>query len=185
MTPTLHRPGHARRRARRLLRLCRGAALVLVTAAALMGGGVAALRADGAPVAANQPQPVLPLEPLEIATRKGVVVFEVEVVRTPEQLATGLMFRRELPERRGMLFDFKDDQPIYMWMKNTFIPLDMLFIRSDGTIARIAANTTPFSTQTIPSGEPARAVLEIAGGSAQRLGIAAGDQVAYPIFRKR
>lgn len=134
-----------------------------------------------AALAASDPAPAA-LEPLEIATTKGVVVLEVEVARTDEQRARGLMYRKELAERYGMLFDFKEDQPVFMWMKNTLIPLDMLFIRSDGSIARIAAMTTPLSTQTIPSGEPVRAVLEIAGGSAQRLGIKPGDKVAHPIL---
>lgn len=124
-----------------------------------------------------------PLEAVEIATAKGVVVLEVEVARTEEQRTTGLMYRKSLAERYGMLFDFKEDQPVYMWMKNTLIPLDMLFIRSDGSIARIAAMTTPLSTEVIPSGEPVRAVLEIAGGAARRLGIAPGDKVAHPMFK--
>jgi uncharacterized membrane protein (UPF0127 family) len=122
---------------------------------------------------------------LEIATAKGVLVFEVELAATDAQRARGLMFRDTLGDRRGMLFDFKVDQPVAMWMKNTKIPLDMLFIRADGTIARIAAMTTPFSEQTISSGEPVRAVLEIDGGAARRLGIAAGDKVAHPVFRGR
>lgn len=123
------------------------------------------------------------VQPIEIATTKGVVVLEVEVAQTDAERTTGLMYRKSLPEQHGMLFDFKTDQPVYMWMKNTYIPLDMLFIRSNGTIARIAANTTPFSTATISSGEPVRAVVEIAGGEAARLGIKPGDRVAHAIFQ--
>lgn len=122
------------------------------------------------------------LDPVEIVTRKGVVLIEVEVARTQEQRATGLMYRKTLAERQGMLFDFKVDQPVYMWMKNTYIPLDMLFIRADGTIARIEENTTPFSEKTIYSGEPVRAVIEIGGGEARKLGIAAGDKVGNRLF---
>lgn len=132
--------------------------------------------ADGAP------QPQIPVEALEIATARGVITFEVEVARTDEQRTIGLMFRKQVPERSGMLFDFKVDQPVYMWMKNTLIPLDMLFIRADGSIARVAAMTTPLSTETISSGEPVRAVLEIAGGAAKKLGIKPGDRVAHPLF---
>lgn len=141
---------------------------------------LAALRAESAPPAA-----AMAVAPLEIATAKGVLVLEVELADTDAQRAKGLMFRNSLGDRRGMLFDFKVDQPVAMWMKNTKIPLDMLFIRSDGTIARIAAMTTPFSEQTISSGEPVRAVLEIDGGAARRLGIAPGDKVAHPAFTGR
>jgi len=125
------------------------------------------------------------VESMEIATRTGVVVLEVEVAETDAERTTGLMYRKSLPDHHGMLFDFKVDQPIYMWMKNTYIPLDMLFIRSDGTISRIAAMTTPLSTETISSGEPVRAVVEIAGGSARKLGIAPGDKVAHRIFQAK
>lgn len=123
------------------------------------------------------------LDPVEIATKKGVVLIEVEVARTQEQRATGLMNRKVLPEGQGMLFDFGSDQPVYMWMKNTYVPLDMLFIRADGTIARIEENTTPFSERTIASGEPVRAVIEIGGGEARKLGIASGDKVGNALFR--
>ncbi|MFG1465284.1 DUF192 domain-containing protein [Xanthobacter sp. DSM 24535] len=123
-----------------------------------------------------------PLEALEIATRTGVVVLEVEVARTDEQRMTGLMYRKELPERQGMLFDFGKVEPVYMWMKNTYIPLDMLFVRADGTIARIEEMTTPFSTRTISSGEPVKVVVEIAGGGAKRLGIAPGDRLSTGLF---
>jgi uncharacterized membrane protein (UPF0127 family) len=83
-----------------------------------------------------------------------------------------------------MLFDFKQDQMVAMWMKNTYIPLDMMFIRADGTIARIAENTEPLSERIISSGSPVRAVLEVIGGTARKLGIAAGDRVAHPMFRR-
>lgn len=124
-------------------------------------------------------------EPLEIATKSGVRTFAVEMARTEEEKATGLMYRKELPDGRGMLFDFSPEQPISMWMKNTFVPLDMIFIRSDGRILRIAENTEPQSTKIIPSGGPAKAVLEVVAGTARRYGIAPGDQVIHPLFNRR
>ncbi len=158
---------------------------VRLFAIALLGGGLAggaALMPVPLARAATPDTPAAQLEPLEIATASGVVVLEVEVARTESQRETGLMYRKSLGERYGMLFDFKVDQPVYMWMKNTLIPLDMLFIRADGSIARIAAMTTPLSTEVISSGEPVRAVLEIAGGAARKLGIVPGDKVAHPIL---
>lgn len=121
-------------------------------------------------------------EILEIATRNGVQVFSVEVVSKDEDRARGLMFRRELPERHGMLFDFDSEENVSMWMRNTYIPLDMIFIKGDGKILRIAENTQPLSERIIPSGGPVRAVLEIAGGTSKKLGIAPGDRVGHPIF---
>ena len=125
------------------------------------------------------------LQPLEIASKSGVHVFAVELASTPQEQAMGLMFRRELPEGRGMLFDFHRDQPTSFWMKNTYIPLDMIFIRGDGRILRIAENTVPLSETLIPSGGPVRAVLEVIAGTAKRLGIAPGDRVGHPIFDGR
>lgn len=122
---------------------------------------------------------------VEIATRGGVEVFKVEMAVTDEERAKGLMYRRELPDGQGMLFDFQADREIAMWMKNTFIPLDMIFIRADGTILRIAENTTPQSTAIIASGGAVRAVLEVIGGTARKYGIAPGDKVAHPIFARR
>jgi uncharacterized membrane protein (UPF0127 family) len=119
---------------------------------------------------------------LEIVTKNGVHVFSVEVAASDADRQKGLMFRKELPEGRGMLFDFKQDQDVSMWMRNTLIPLDMLFINADGRIRRIAENTEPFSERTIPSGGPVRGVLEVIGGTAKKLGIAPGDKVAHPIF---
>lgn len=124
------------------------------------------------------------IQSLEIITKSGVHVFTVELAVTDEERARGLMFRRELPPGRGMLFDFKQDSPVSMWMENTYIPLDMIFIRSDGSIARIAENTEPMSRRIVSSGGPVRAVLEVIAGTARKLGIAAGDRVAHPMFRR-
>src|SRR5438270_7588991 len=106
-------------------------------------------------------------------------------MRTPEENARGLMERTHLPHDRGMLFDFKQQQPVNMWMKNTYLPLDMVFIRADGTVARIAADAEPLSTRVIPSGEPVLSVLELNAGTAAKLGIRAGDQVEHSLFRAR
>jgi uncharacterized membrane protein (UPF0127 family) len=92
------------------------------------------------------------------------------------------MYRTELAADAGMLFDFRTDQQVYMWMKNTYLPLDMVFIRSDGRIASIAANTTPLSTETISSGGPVRAVLELPAGTAKARGITVGDRVRHHLF---
>jgi uncharacterized membrane protein (UPF0127 family) len=123
------------------------------------------------------------LPTLEIASKTGVHVFAVEIADTEAARAKGLMFRKELPDGEGMLFDFQREQEVSFWMKNTYIPLDMIFIRGDGRILRIAENTEPLSTRIIPSGGPVRAVLEVIGGTARRLGITPGDRVAFPIFK--
>ena len=125
------------------------------------------------------------LQPLEIASKSGVHVFAVEMAVTPEEQAKGLMFRKQLPEGQGMLFDFHREQPTSFWMKNTYVPLDMIFIRADGRILRIAENTEPHSTKIISSGGLARGVLEVAAGTAQKYGIQPGDRVAHPLFNKR
>ena len=122
------------------------------------------------------------LENLEIVTASGVIPFSVEVMHTDEELQRGLMFRKDLPEGRGMLFDFQPERNVSMWMKNTLIPLDMIFIKSDGRILRIAENTEVQSEKIIPSGGPVRGVLEVIAGTAKRLGIKPGDRVAHPMF---
>lgn len=106
--------------------------------------------------------------------------FEVEVVDTDATRSRGLMFREELAPNAGMLFDFIDERPVSFWMENTFIPLDMIFARSDGTIARVHANAVPQDRSPIPSGEPVQFVLEIPGGRAAELGIEAGDVLIHP-----
>ncbi|MCB2077462.1 MAG: DUF192 domain-containing protein [Novosphingobium sp.] len=121
-------------------------------------------------------------ETLTIDTANGAVAFTVELALTSEEQARGLMFRNSLAERHGMLFDFGDEREVSMWMKNTLIPLDMLFIRADGTIHRIAANTEPLSLDIIGSHGDVKAVFEIAGGSARTLGVAEGATVHHSIF---
>ncbi|WP_375413674.1 DUF192 domain-containing protein [uncultured Bradyrhizobium sp.] len=125
------------------------------------------------------------IQPLEIVTKSGVHVFSVEMVTTEQEKETGLMYRKELADGKGMLFDFSPEQPVSMWMKNTYISLDMIFIRADGRILRIAENTEPLSTKIIPSGGLAKGVLEVIAGTARKYGIAPGDRVAHPLFNGR
>ncbi|HMB11166.1 DUF192 domain-containing protein [Saliniramus sp.] len=108
--------------------------------------------------------------------------FSIELVDTPESRARGLMYRRSMPEDHGMLFDFGRVDMVSMWMRNTYIPLDMLFVRADGSIARIARDTEPLSERSISSGEPVLAVFEINAGISDRLGITAGDRIDHPLF---
>lgn len=146
------------------------ATLVLLAFAALL----VAAPVSSAPLATS---------PLAIRTSDGKEHrFTVELAETPEQREQGLMFRKTLAADAGMLFDFKESQDVSFWMKNTLIPLDMLFIASDGRIARIAQRAVPLSTAPISSGAPVLAVLEVNGGTAARLGIKPGDQVLHPIF---
>ncbi len=125
------------------------------------------------------------LQPLDIISATGKHSFQVEVVDNDADRAKGLMYRKELPADRGMLFDFKREQDVSFWMQNTYIPLDMIFIRADGRIMRIQENAEPLSTRLIPSGGPVLGVLEVIGGTARKLGINPGDQVAHPIFNRR
>ena len=125
------------------------------------------------------------LQTLEIASKSGVHAFAVELALTPEEQSRGLMYRKTLPEGQGMLFDFKRDQETSFWMKNTYVPLDMIFIRGDGRIHRIAENAEPLSERLVSSNGPVRAVLEVIAGTTRKLGIAPGDRVAHPIFSGR
>ena len=121
-------------------------------------------------------------EPLTLVTANGKKHLSVEVARDAEQRALGLMFRTKLSDDGGMLFVFDGDQIINMWMKNTYIPQDMIFIRNDGRIVHIAAMTQPLSEENISSQVPARYVLEIAGGMAARLGVKVGDRVRHALI---
>lgn len=124
-------------------------------------------------------------EPLAIASGSGRHAFEVEVMRTEAQRSRGLMYRKSMAADHGMLFNFDAPQPINMWMKNTYLPLDMVFIRSDGTIARIAPDTEPLSTKIISSNEPVLGVLELNAGTAAKLGIRPGDRVQHAMFKEK
>lgn len=117
-------------------------------------------------------------EPLTIRKADGTsAAFTVELAISADQRARGLMNRKEMAAERGMLFDFGLTRRVAMWMKNTYLPLDMLFIREDGTISRIAADTEPQSEAIIDSREPVHFVLELNAGTSARLGIAPGDRV--------
>lgn len=132
------------------------------------------------PVTASDRSPAgLDQVPLTIRSEGQAHRFIVEVARTPEEQARGLMHRQSLDPGKGMIFPYDPPQPASFWMKNTLIPLDIIFIRADGTIARIAADTVPMSLDPVPSLEPVAAVLEIAGGRAAELGIEPGDRVSW------
>ena len=124
------------------------------------------------------------IEQVTVVSTREAATFEAEVADTDDLRARGLMFRHKLPEDRAMLFDFGDPRPAAMWMKNTYISLDMLFIRADGSIAAVAENTEPLSLQTISVQEPVKAVLEVAAGTVKRLGIQRDDKVFHPIFKE-
>src|SRR3954449_3243513 len=128
--------------------------------------------------------PALALDPGEllIETPAGQHRFTVELAATPSERSRGLMFRRAMQPDHGMLFDFRAPQPVAFWMKNTPLPLDMLFIDEAGAIVQIAADTVPYSETPIPSEQPIRAVLELNAGTAKRLGITAGAKVRHTIF---
>jgi uncharacterized membrane protein (UPF0127 family) len=119
---------------------------------------------------------------LVIVTGGRDIKFEIELADTEPRREHGLMFRKQMGAYEGMLFDFFKEQLVSFWMKNTLIPLDMVFIGADGTVRHVHANATPMSTDTIPSESLVRAVLEINGGTARLLGIKQGDKVKHPIF---
>lgn len=132
------------------------------------------------PARAERPAP--PAQPLDVVTHQGVRHFMVEIADTEAARDRGLMFRKRLAKDGGMLFDFKTPQPVAFWMKNTLIPLDMLFIAPDGRVVSIARNATPMSETPIPSGGDVLAVLEIRGGRADEIGVQPGDRVRERIF---
>ena len=138
------------------------------------------------PVAAFADSPApphpLPHSVLVIDTSHGPVKFDVEMADDKQSQEYGLMFRKSLAANAGMLFDFHTTVMTSFWMKNTILPLDIIFVRSDGTISSIAANAVPFSEAAIPSTEPIRAVLEINAGRAKALGIEPGDKIHAGIF---
>ena len=123
------------------------------------------------------------LETLKLITARGAHVIDVEVTETPAEKAQGLMFRTRLADTSGMLFFYETPQEITMWMRNTYIPLDMVFIRADGIVHRIEARTEPLSENIIASRGDVTACLELAGGAAERLGLKPGDRVEHRFFK--
>jgi uncharacterized protein len=128
-------------------------------------------------------QDVARIEPLSVVTATTATLFSAEIADTDELRERGLMFRHVLPKDSAMLFDFGKPRPAAMWMKNTYISLDMLFVRVDGTIAALAENTEPFSTQIISVEEPVKGVVELPAGTVKRLGIKRDDKVYHEIFK--
>lgn len=129
------------------------------------------------------PQPTLPKQPLVIIDDQGHAhPFQVEMAMTQQEQDTGLMFRKSVPPGTGMLFVFPTVQPEPFWMKNTLVPLDMVFINADGTIRAIAENTVPYSLAPVDSGGPVKAVLEVQGGLTAKENISVGDQVQAATF---
>ncbi len=136
------------------------------------------------PVISNlEAAPKMKVETVVIVTSSGRYSFQSEIADTPAHRSQGLMRRPLMDADRGMLFDNGVDREMNMWMKNTILALDMIFITKDGTVARIAKNTVPFSQTIIPSGVPVRGVLEVNAGTADRINLKPGDKVEHAIFR--
>lgn len=124
------------------------------------------------------------MDQLYLVTASGTHRFTVEIAADDAARAEGLMFRQSMADDHGMLFDFKRDQPAAFWMKNTYIPLDMVFIRGDGTVVNIAENTVPMSEEGVPSAAPVRFVLEVNAGITRKLGLKPGDHVVHQLVRQ-
>lgn len=123
-----------------------------------------------------------PTTQLNVSTMNGDIHFNVEVARTPDEMQKGLMYRTEMPLTNGMIFDIYPVRPIAMWMKNTQISLDMLFVAPDATISMIKEHATPLSEELIISRDPVRAVIEIPAGNVMRYNIRVGDKVQHDIL---
>lgn len=141
------------------------------------------LLALAVPSAIAQQSPAFQKSALTIETVSGAHRFAVELAQTPEQMSFGLMFRKQMAPDAGMLFVYESPRMAAMWMRNTYIPLDMLFIGADGRIVNIAERTVPHSEATVASNGPVRATLELNGGTASRLGIKPGDRVRHEAFK--
>ncbi|MER2604462.1 MAG: DUF192 domain-containing protein [Siculibacillus sp.] len=169
-TPALVRTAAAPARAG----LVRAAALALAVIAALVLG-LADARAEGS---------IMRTGTLDVVTASGAVTtFRIEIADDAAARAQGLMYRKELAPDYGMLFDFRREEPVWFWMKNTFVSLDMIFARADGTIVNVAPDTTPLSEATVASAGPVRFVFEVVAGTAARIGLKPGDRLVHPRMR--
>ena len=126
----------------------------------------------------------LRVETVTVVTAQGKFDFQAEIADTPEARQKGLMFRKSMPANRGMLFDYGGSTKAAMWMRNTYISLDMLFIARDGTVRYVAENTKPLTLDVISAGIPVAAVLEVIAGTAKRIGLKPGDRVIHPMFKQ-
>lgn len=154
---------------------------VLATVAAV-GPPVALLPSQRAAADQSSPAAAVAVSTLVVATQSGRFPFVVELADTPEQRTRGLQGRAYLAPDHGMLFDFDRPQPVTMWMKDTLIPLDMLFLADDGRVIAIAKNARPFSEDLIRVAAPVRAVVELNAGIAQRIAVREGDRVCHALF---
>ncbi len=132
---------------------------------------------------AAAPALALPVQNITVDTAKGHTAFKVEIAADHDSQERGLMFRKKMAPNAGMIFDFHQEVMTSFWMKNTILPLDIIFIRTDGTVSSIAANAVPMSETPIPSSEPVQAVLELNAGRAAQIGLAPGDKVHSAIFK--
>jgi uncharacterized membrane protein (UPF0127 family) len=150
----------------------------------IVAGGCAGAEPEAADPAAKSVDAVDfgPPQPLQILHGDTVIKMTVELADDPVERAQGLMFRTEMAESHGMLFDFESKRIVRMWMKNTLIPLDMIFLDEDGKVVSIARNARPRSLRTISSGVPVVSVLEINGGLARKWNLKRGDKVVHSLF---
>ena len=162
-----------------LARLKRHIGMILLTLC-LVGAGLSWLPSLPSQAIARD----LPREALTIEAGGVRSAFQVELANTDDTRAQGLMYRKKMAADEGMLFDFRATEPVYFWMKNTYLSLDMIFITEDGTIAAIAENTVPLSEKVVPSGTPVRFVLEVIAGTAKRLGLKPGDRVTHRLMTR-
>lgn len=170
-------------RAASFWRMIRSILLALaLTAAPLTGAFAFQDTVSGAPAARDTVIVYGGPDPVIIETGEGEVTLTAEIADTPARRERGLMWREQLADDAGMLFDFEVEQPVAIWMQNTLIPLDIIYIREDGTIAKIIAHAQAMSRRQLPSGEPVLGVLEIGAGRAMELGIEPGDLVRHAMF---
>jgi uncharacterized protein len=167
---------------RRIILFILGLVTALPILASTWGGISALFKGGSAPVAISEAQ-AGPVDRIDLITKSGPHRFSIEVVADEASRAQGLMFRQSMADDHGMLFDFRREQPASFWMKNTYIPLDMIFIRADGTVVNIAEDTVPMSEAAVNSSAPVRFVLEVNAGIARKIGLKAGDRAVHQYMK--
>jgi uncharacterized membrane protein (UPF0127 family) len=155
------------------MRILSGLVAMLCMVGLLLSAGVARAQEDAGP---------MPVESVALETTTGGALIAAEIARTPADRERGLMFRHRLPPDRGMLFIYEQPQVLSMWMRNTYVPLDMVFLDTGGRVVSIAKDTVPLSEVIVSSSGPALAVLELLAGTAERIGLQVGDRALHPAF---